>query len=81
MLKGRCCLPGEDRKLGLDDLYPDDDEQQGADDQDDELQQSLEDSVGETIFTLQDLAQCVQQHGQGELKGAGRKSQLNIIVP
>lgn len=38
---GKCGLPGEDRKLGLDDLDPDDDEQQGADDKDNELQQGL----------------------------------------
>lgn len=35
------CVPGEDRKLGLDDLDPDDDEQQGADDKDDQFQQRL----------------------------------------
>ena len=46
------CLPGEDGKLWLDDLDPDDDEEQGADDENDELQQSLEDSVGEASFTL-----------------------------
>lgn len=51
------CLPGEDRKLWLDDLDPDDDKEQGADNENDELQQSLEDSVGEASFTLQDLAQ------------------------
>lgn len=62
------CLPGEDRKLWLDDLDPDDDEEQGADDENDELQQSLEDSVGEASFTLQDLAQRVQQRGQCELR-------------
>lgn len=50
------CLPGEDRKLRLDDLDPDDDEQQGANDKNNELQQSLEDSVGEASFALQDLA-------------------------
>lgn len=49
------CLPGEDRKLWLDDLDSDDDEEKGADDENDELQQSLEDSVGEASFTLQDL--------------------------
>lgn len=48
--------PGKDRKLWLDDLNPDDDEEQSADDENDELQESLEQSVWETSFTLQDLA-------------------------
>lgn len=61
-------LPGEDRKLRLDDLNPYDDKQQGADDEDNELQQCLQDSTRESIFTLQDLPQSVQQHGQCELQ-------------
>lgn len=61
------CLPGEDGKLRLDDLDPDDDEEQGADDEDDELHQRLEDSVGEPSFALQDLAQRFQQRGQSKL--------------
>lgn len=78
------CLPCEDRKLGLDDLNPDDDEQQGANNEDDELQQGLQDSIGETVFTLQDLPQCVEQQGQGELRAAWqegkRNSQLNMNI-
>lgn len=76
---GQCCLPGEDRELGLDDLDPDDDKQQGADDEDDELQQSLQDSIGETVFTLQDLPQCVQQHGQGKLR-VGQEGRVNSTL-
>lgn len=64
-------LPGEDGKLGLDDLDPDDDEQKGADDQHDELQKHLKDGVGEPVFTQQDLPQCVQQQWEGKL-GAHR---------
>ena len=80
----KCCPPGEDRKLWLDDLDPDDDEQQGADDEDNELQQSLQESVGKTIFTLHNLPQCVQQHGQGKLRvafriKARRKSWFNSV--
>lgn len=59
LLTGERGLPGEDRKLGLNDLNPDDDKQQGADDEDNELQQSLQHGIGETVFTLQDLPQCV----------------------
>lgn len=69
-------VPGEDGKLGLDDLDPDDDEQQRANDEDDELQQRLEDSVGEAVFTPQDLKNRVQQHGQGKLEGKGRRGIL-----
>ena len=59
----------------------DDDQQQGADDEDNELQESLEDSIGETVLTLQDLAQCVQQHGQGKLRIATKSmGQLNITA-
>lgn len=61
------CLPGEDGELRLDDLDPDDDEEQGADDENDELHQRLEDSVGEPRFALQDLAQRLQQRGQRKL--------------
>lgn len=74
-MQALCCrwrddggLPGEDGQLWLDDLHPDDDEQQGADDQDDELQQSLQDSIREAAFPLQEAPQRVQQHGQGELR-------------
>lgn len=76
-------LPGEDRQLGLDDLDPDDDEQQGADDEDDELQQSLQDCVRETVFTLQDLSHSVQHHGQSKLwmaKRRNNRSQVNFKV-
>lgn len=61
------CLPGEDGELRLDDLDPDDDEEQGADGENDELHQRLEDSVGEPCFALQDLAQRLQQRGQRKL--------------
>lgn len=71
---GWSCPPGEDRQLRLDDLDPDDDEQQGADDQDDELEQSLQDGVGEAVFALQDLPQRVQQHGQRELRAATERA-------
>lgn len=51
-------------------MDPDDNKQQGADDEDNELQQRLKDGIGETVFTLQDLPQRVQQHGQGKLRVA-----------
>lgn len=60
-------------------MHSDDDEQQGADDEDNELQQSLQDSIGETIFTLQDLPQCIQQHGQGKLRVATGEIRLGRV--
>lgn len=48
-------------------MDPDDDEKQGADGENDELHQSLEDSVGEPSFAPQDLAQRFQQRGQRKL--------------
>lgn len=55
----------------MDDLYPDDDQQQGADDEDYELEECLQDDVGETIFTPQHLEESIQQHGQCELREVG----------
>lgn len=47
----RVILPGKHWQLRLNDLHPDDDHQKCTDDQDNELQKSLEDSVGETAFS------------------------------
>ena len=61
--------PGEDGELGLDDLDADDHQQQGADHEDHELEESLQDSVGEAGFIPKHLEEGVPQHGQRELCG------------
>lgn len=66
-------IPGENGQLRLDDLHPDDDQQQGADDEHDELQQRLQQGQGEAVLALDDVAERLQEQRQRELRGRRRR--------
>ena len=57
----------------MDHLDPDDDQQQGADHQHHELEEGLQDGVGEAGLIPEHLEEGVRQHGQRELCGRGRR--------